>query len=354
MRIAINTYPLVSGHKGRGIGIYTSELIMALEKYEPSNSYIQFTRISNIPNNCDLVHYPYFDPFFLTLPLVIHKPVVVTVHDLIPVVFPQHFPKGIQGTIKWQIQRFALRRKQRIIADSDHTKNDIHRIISFPKSKIDVIPLASRSLFAPAKDSEIRDKIIKKYSLPYDYVLYVGDINWNKNILNLVRSWKLLKQIKGIDPKIQLVMVGKSFLNTLLPEAKEIQSLIREEKLNDSIRCIGYVPDNDLPTLYRQAQSFIQPSIYEGFGLPLLEAMSCGVVTITSDTSSLSEIAGPSIKINPEDTSSMCEGLRQSLTMSQKEKQVQGQKALSWSKRFSWEKVAHDTVRSYEKTLDAL
>src|SRR5258706_5833567 len=102
MNIAIDITPLETGHSGRGVGIYTKNLIESLQKYEKKHTYILFTPKQGVPKNTDIVHYPYFDPFFLTLPLIKTKPSVVTVHDLIPLVFPEKFPPGIRGYMKWQ------------------------------------------------------------------------------------------------------------------------------------------------------------------------------------------------------------------------------------------------------------
>jgi len=110
MKIAIDVSPLQTGHKVRGVGFYLEHLKDALVKYFPDNEYVFFERGENLPRDIDLVHFPYFEPFFLALPLYKKFKTVVTVHDLTPIVFPNAFPRGIKGEIKWQMQRYALRR----------------------------------------------------------------------------------------------------------------------------------------------------------------------------------------------------------------------------------------------------
>ena len=133
MKIAIDITPLESAHRARGVGVYTKNLIDALETYGKQHTYLYFTGHQLVPPDADVVHYPYFDPFFLTLPLVKPKPTVVTVHDLIPLVFPYKFPAGIRGNIKWQVQKLSLHGAKRIIADSNSSKND-SKTISLSKS----------------------------------------------------------------------------------------------------------------------------------------------------------------------------------------------------------------------------
>jgi glycosyltransferase involved in cell wall biosynthesis len=128
MKIAIDITPLESAHRARGVGVYTKNLIDALETYGKQHTYLYFTGHQLVPPDADVVHYPYFDPFFLTLPLVKIKPALVTVHDLIPLVFPYKFPAGIRGRFAWHVQRLSLRGAKRIIADSNSSKNDIVRI----------------------------------------------------------------------------------------------------------------------------------------------------------------------------------------------------------------------------------
>jgi len=345
MHIAIDITPLETGHKDRGVGMYTKLLIEALEKYGSNHSYHFFTRGQKIPNDIELIHYPYFDPFFITLPFVYSKPTVVTVHDLIPLVFPEHFPAGIRGALKWHYQRMKLTRVSRIIADSESSKRDIERIAGAPESRIDVVHLAPSSQYRPVTSESLLSAIKTKYKLPEKFILYIGDVNWNKNIVGLLQAFQYLKA------QIKLVLAGKAFMNSSLAEAKDIQSQINFLGIRDRVITPGFISFEDLPALYSLACVYIQPSHYEGFGLPVLEAMACGTPVVSSRASSLAEIAGPAITVDPSDSQDIARGLLEALTMTPVKRKALIHAQTQWVQRFFWERVAHQTIASYEKTL---
>jgi glycosyltransferase involved in cell wall biosynthesis len=341
MRIAINITPLTSAHKGRGVGIYTKNLVSALETYGKQHTYLYFTGRQSAPRNADVVHYPYFDPFFLTLPLVKQKPTVVTVHDLIPLVFPNKFPAGIRGNITWQVQKLSLRRVSRIIADSNSSKSDILRIVGVKKEGIDTVYLAPDPIFHPITERAFLAKIQKKYSTGGQFLLYVGDVNWNKNILGFLEAYKNIRNDIGMP----LVLVGNAFIQENLPETREILHFLHDHHLEDAVNRIGRVSDEDLAALYSLAAVYVQPSYYEGFGLPVLEAMACGCPVVCTNTSSLKEIAGPAVRVSPK-PEDIFSGITKMLTISRK---TQQERQLAWVKQFTWEKVAVETIAAYER-----
>lgn len=337
MHIAIDTTPLSGAHSVRGTGSYTKNLIEALQKYEKKHSYSFFTRGQKVSNSAALVHYPYFDPFFLTLPIRKKKPTVVTVHDLTPLVFPDKFPTGIKGALKWKVQKFSLADTKRIIADSEQSKSDIHQIIGIPNDRIDVVPLAPAPLFGVLSNKNILEKIRKKYTLPDRFLLYVGDVNWNKNIAGMLKAFS---KIKGY----QLILVGSAFKQTSLAEVAVL-------KRTKNVRKLGFVPDGDLVGIYNLASVYIQPSFYEGFGLPVLEAMACGCPVVCSYAGSLREIGGPAISVDPNDFNNIASGIIDVLNLTDDERIKLQRNGLTWAKRFQWKTVAAQTVASYEKTL---
>ena len=343
MNIAIDITALETAHGQRGVGSYTRNLVEALQKYEKNYTYSLFTRKQKIPNNVNLVHYPYFDPFFLTLPLMKTKPTVVTVHDLIPLVFPDKFPTGIKGTFKWQIQKHSLLGAKRIITDSQCSRDDIARITGIDRDRIDVVYLAPDPMFQPVSRAHI-DSTRKKFSLTKPYFLYVGDVNWNKNILGLVRAFASISNYF-------LVLVGGAFTNASLAETKEINRLVSALGIGRSIRRIGHVANHDLAGLYCGAVVLIQPSFYEGFGLPVLEGLACGCPVVSSDLSSLGEILGPSIRIRPDDVASIAAGMRKAAGMSSQERSDFARQGKEWTRTFTWRKVARETVASYERAV---
>src|SRR5690606_743268 len=139
------------------------------------------------PEDVDIIHYPYFDPFFLTLPLKKRVKTIVTVHDLTPLVFPDAFPAGIKGKLSWQVQKYSLKSASAIIADSEASKKDIIRLTGIDSNKIHVVYLAAGEEFERLQLSDTRNKELrKKYKLPENFLLYVGDVTWNKNLPRLL------------------------------------------------------------------------------------------------------------------------------------------------------------------------
>ena len=341
MNIAIDITPLQTDHKDRGVGMYTKLLIEALQKYESNHSYSFFTRGQKISNDIELIHYPYFDPFFITLPFFYHKPTVITVHDLIPLVFMEHFPAGIRGALKWHFQRMRLTRVSRIITDSESSKRDIKSIAGFPEARIDVVPLAASPKFGRVNDEAELARVKKQYHLPESFVLYVGDVNWNKNILGLLEAFRKVKR--------PLVLVGKAFLDESLPEVQRINAFIDNNKLSNDVVKLGAVPVEDLVAIYNCASVYVQPSFYEGFGLPVLEAMACGVPVVTSRASSLAEIAGPAIIVDPSDSKDIARGLLEAIMITPAKRKALIAAQTQWVQQFSWERVARETILSYEK-----
>lgn len=343
MEIAIDITPLYNRHKMRGTGAYTRLLIEALQKYENQNTYTFFTRGQNVSKTAALVHYPYFDPFFLTLPWLKPKPTVVTVHDLIPLVYPAQFPPGLRGKFKWQIQRWSLTGATMIIADSLASAKDIKNLVKVSQTKLRVIYLAPGKIFKKITQSEALNKIHKKYNLPTGYILYVGDLNWNKNIEGLVRAIAVLRA--------KLVLVGKTFLDLQTHETRQLNYLIRSLNLEDRVLRVGFVPEEDLVGMYNLASVYVQPSFIEGFGLPVLEAMACGCPTVVANIASLAEIAGPSLLINPYDFKELARAINKILNYSSSERNDFLRKCLAWSAKFSWKKTAKATAEVYEKVI---
>lgn len=350
MRIAINTEALNTSYKIQGTGVYIDQLITNLKRHFKENEYISFSRIQNIPKNVDLVHYPSFNPFFLTLPLRKPFPTVVTVHDLIPLVFPQHFPPGMKGKLKWQIQKISLRGVSAIIADSNSSKHDIAKYTSIPDKKIYAIYLAASESFKPIKSTLLLDRIRVKYHLPEKFVLYVGDVLWSKNVPNLIKA------IKEIN--LTLVMVGKQTKVTSFDESnpwnRDLVFLNKETKDDRRIIRLGFVSDQDLVRIYNTATLLVQPSFYEGFGLPILEAMACGCPVITTRGGSFPEVAGEAaFYVDPHNASNIANGIGEVFFNNKLQNEL-SQKGSTQAKKFSWKKTARETVEVYRQVLSVI
>lgn len=345
MKVAL-IHPPLSGHAKRGTGSYTQQLFEALKKRKDWLD-VRLIQYTDNQDGFDLVHYPYFDPFFLTLPFIRNKPTVVTVHDLIPLKFPNEFPKGIKGTVKWMIQKLSLLSTSATVTDSYTSQKDILQFTWVPKDKIHVVRLAAGNEFRKVKEVRFLQSVRKKFKLQDDFILHVGDVNYNKNITGLIKAFLIVhKQI----PKLQLVLVGKGFQQNSA-QLGQLLKLVQDLRLQQCIRRLGYVTLKDLILLYNLARVYVQPSFAEGFGLPVLEAMACGCPVIASDTSSLSEIIGEAaIKINPykeDELAAVIVGFYQDA----KKQEEYKTKGLLQSKKFSWNKTAEQTIKVYNHIL---
>jgi glycosyltransferase involved in cell wall biosynthesis len=346
MNIAIDVSPLQSGHKIRGVGFYLAHLQEALLRYYPQYTYHFFSKKEILPKNTDVIHYPYFEPFFLTLPFWKKHKTVVTVHDLTPLVFPKDFPPGKKGTLVWQIQKANLKRVDAIITDSLSSKKDIEKICRISPGKIHVVYLAAGEQYKVLPQDRIQ-AIREKYNLPQKFVLYVGDATANKNLPRLLQAME--------DTKTPLVLVGKTIADENIDE-KNVwnKSLIATKRLvkeNPLAHILGFVSDEDLVALYNAATVCVMPSLYEGFGLPVLEAMASGCPVITTKEGSLSEVAGEAaFFVDGYDIDSIADGIKTVLEHTGIQEEL-SEKGLVQVKNFSWEKTAEKTIAVYEKVF---
>lgn len=345
MKIAIDASPLQTGHKVRGVGFYLEHLKNSLVKYFPQNEYIFFQRGEKLPEDVNLIHFPYFEPFFLALPIYNKFKTVVTVHDLTPIIFPKSFPRGIKGQIKWQMQKFSLRKANRVITDSQNSKDDVIKYAGVKESKVKVVYLAAGENFRVLKsDDKILGKAQKAYNLPKKFILYVGDVTPNKNLPRLLDAVKELK--------IPLVMIGKSLVNKDYDKTNPWNldlNRVNELALGDeNIIRLGFVPDEDLVAIYNLATVFCMPSFYEGFGLPILEAQACGCPVITTKEGSLKEVAGDSAYfVDAFNVESIKEGIQKVYSDESLQKELK-EKGIENSKKFSWKKTAEKTLEVYK------
>ena len=353
MKVAIDLSPLYSGHKFRGIGFYTKRLVAAMKPLAKNQAGLDLEFVKSTDKlrfiQADLIHYPYFSPFFLTLPSKPLAPSVVTIHDLIPVKYPNYFLAGLKGRLRWERQKRRLKKIKAIFTDSQIWRQEINRLTGFPKEKIFSIPLAADKEFRKLPCPEMNGgnfsgEIKEKYQLPETFLLYVGDVNWNKNIPGLIRAFAAV--IKQAQIEIKLVLVGKAFLNKELKETKELLQLIKLLDLNNKIMFLGYVPTEDLVAIYNLAAVYCQPSFDEGFGLPVLEAMACGCPVVAAKTGSLPEVCGgAAVMVDPDSINSIAEGIKQAIENRKK----LSKKGFKQSRQFSWQKTARQTIKVYEK-----
>lgn len=351
MHIAINTLPLSTEHRMRGTGVYTKNLIDALQKYEKNHSYSFFTRIQDIPRDSHIVHYPFFDPFFLTLPFSKRFPTLVTVHDLIPLVFPDKFPSGLRGKLKWQIQRLSLLGSSGIITDSTCSKDDILRLTRRKPEWVHVVALAPSSDYKQVRSESVLEDIRKRYRLPGEYVLYIGDVNWNKNVAGLIHAWKIVRSKLPKSRDGKLVLAGSAFTDMEIRETREILHEIDSLGLAKHIVRPGFIKAEDMAGVYSAANCVVLPSWYEGFGFPVLEAMACGIPVIATNRASVPEIAGPAIRIDPGNVQNIASAIQETIRLSKAERDELIAKEIQWVRQFTWERVAKETVAVYENII---
>lgn len=265
---------------------------------------------------------------------------VITIHDLAFMKYPDATTHNIyKHHTRWI--PYSVKRCDRIIADSHHTKRDIVEFLGVDEDRIDVIHLAAESRF---KYVEATDSIINKYQLPAQYLLFVGTLEPRKNLSGLLQSYSLLK--RNTTTQAKLVIVGAKGW-----KYDPIFELIKELKLQDDVIFTGFIADEDLPAIYSKATAFVMPSIYEGFGLPLLEAMQCGVPVIGSNVSAIPEIIGEhGMLIDPFDTEAWAASMHLLITDKQKHAYYK-ELALQRASQFTWEKTAAQTKKVYELVL---
>lgn len=342
MKIAFCASPLINGHNVRGIGVYTKSLLEYLKKIQGLQIQ-EFSDISEI-KDADVIHYPFFDLFQKTLSIKNKIPTVVTIHDVIPLEFSDHYPVGMKGSVNKFLQKKALKRIAAVITDSQYSKKSIVKHLGISENKIFSIPLAPVGYFHKIDDKKRLEKIKTKYNLPAKFVLFTGNVNWNKNLLNISEA--------ALNAKIDLVLIGKSFEernNLDHPEMKSFKQFLKKFSSNPKIRILGFIENEDLVAITNLAEILLLPSFAEGFGLPILDAQICGTPVITSNISSMPEVAGRgALLVNPDSIEDISRAILRILNNHEIREELikEGYKNVN---RFSWEKTAKETVKVYDK-----
>jgi len=357
MRIAIDARP--AEQEGFGIARYTTELIGALAALDQVNEYCLIvnsdklaSRVAGWPNfslkrisadwlslqeqlelpwalnqiKPDLFHATSF-----VLPLLQNCRTVVTIHDLIHLVFPEHY--GLKQAIYFKLLQNALNRVDLIVADSAATKSDLLRFYGLQPERIRVVHLAAGQGFRPLADAAVRGYRQDK-GLPERFILFVGGRKKHKNFRLLLEAWAKLAQKGGVA--IPLVVTGGP--DELTGEYSRLGQII----------CLGAVQGAELPYLYNAATLFVFPSLYEGFGLPPLEAMACGTPVITTDVSSLPEVVGQAgLLVPPDDVDALAKAIESVLEDESLAARL-SLAGLEQAKKFSWERCARQTLAIYK------
>lgn len=287
----------------------------------------------------ELLHVPAFAP-----PLIRPCRVVATVHDLIELIFPNAM--GWPSRFYWsQWLPRAVRGADRIIADSQSTKADIEKYLGIDEKRIAVIYPSGHEGFTSDVSQESLWETRRQFGIREKYFLSVGTLEPRKNIFRVIEAFQKFLERKKESPVYQLVLVGSLDFG----HGRFFERLRRQcPAVWDSLVFTGYVPKENLNLLYTGAEVFVYPSLYEGFGIPVLEAMASGVPVLTSRFSSLPEVAGDAaFYVDPMDSNAIAEGLF-ALTEDERLRKELVQKGLERRKRFSWRETAREILRVYE------
>ena len=266
---------------------------------------------------------------------------VITIHDVISLVLPWAFPLKRRLVLTAALSRIR-RQADRVIVPSEAVREDVVRYLQVDRGRIAIIPYGCEERFRPVGDPKSFEAVKRKYGLPDRYVLFLGTLEPRKNVAMLVRAFSLLHADQlGQDLKL-VIAGGRGWGYEGLFETVEALGLY------DHVIFTGFVEDDDLPDLYRGAHLFVYPSLYEGFGLPILEAMASGVPVIASHTSSMPEVAGDAaLLVDPHDPEALASAMA-SVLGDEELREAFRQKGVARVKCFSWEAVARKTLEVYQ------
>lgn len=278
----------------------------------------------------ELFHAPHYNA-----PVFYGGKTILTIYDLIHLILPHTNRKKLTFLYAAAMFRLVTRKAKLIIAGSQNTAKDLNRLIGTPWEKIRVIYAGIDDGFKPADKPDIAG-VLAKYNLPPNYILYVGNIRLSKNVKMLTETFMQIRHL--LPENMKLALVGKNFMGNWINEISGAGDILY----------LGKISATDLPALYSGASAFVFPSLYEGFGFPPLEAMSCGCPVIASNQGSLPEVLGEAaVFFDPHDKETLGKiivqvmgdaNLRQNLI----------DKGLKWTKRYTWKETAKATLKAYE------
>lgn len=376
MRIGIDAR-FFGGEQSKGLGRYTEKLLQYLLVHDRTNEYVIFVpeelaehwpyphdHVTIVPapyawyslaeqifmpiklkqHKLDIVHFPHFN-----VPLWYRGPFVVTIHDLIISRFPTERATTL-GPMMYKIKQLAYNRvirhaalgAQHIITVSEYSKRDIMDYFRLPPEHISVTAEAVDALSTPPDDAKV-EQTLKRYSIKSPYLLYVGNAYPHKNLELLI---PMMQQLKQQGSKLRCVFVGKPdyFYDRL-------QQTAWAKNVDDVMQFVGFIPDKDLPSLYRGAFAYLFPSRYEGFGLPPLEAMLYGTPVVSARTSCLPEVLGDAaLYFESDDVSGILSNIQQLLDHPELRASLI-ERGYQQVNRYSWETMAQQTLAVYEKVF---
>lgn len=284
----------------------------------------------------------YHGPNFFLPPFPGRK--VATFHDLSPFKWSECFDPAKVRYLQKEFEK-TLKTADALITDSEFTRHELAEFAGWPLEKIHVVPLAAGPEFRPRTEEEILP-VMKRYGLKYqDYSLFVGTIEPRKNIIRLLDAYELLPKI--VRQRWPLILTGYRGWRS-----EDIHSRIKEAEREGWAKYLGFLPAEDLPLLFSGAKTFVFPSLYEGFGLPVLEAMQSQVPVVCSDAASLPEVAGDAaLLVSPENTEGLAQEILRGLTDENVGKFLK-ERSAERSRQFNWKRCSKETAAVYKKAND--
>jgi glycosyltransferase involved in cell wall biosynthesis len=373
MHVGLNAQLLFldSTYRGAGINTYIYQLLRALERLDTPHHFTAFTGERKFHAEQMAVHYsawPTRRPWAriaweqVVLPVVARRcgvdllhamafvgpvleavPSVVTVYDLSFLRYPEAF----RPFNRWYLSRFtpaAVRRARRVIAISHSTRQDVVERLRVSPERVDVVYCGCDPIFRRLPPDEVAD-YRREHKLPEHFILYVGTLEPRKNVQGLIAAYARWRSAEGNVPP--LVVAGAKGWHF-----DAVFRTVAALGLAEHVLFTGYVASGDLPLLYNAADLLVYPSLFEGFGLPVLEAMACGVPVICSNASSLPEVAGEAgYLVAPDDEAGLCDAL-QRVWGDVNRRHEMAELGLARAATFTWDRAARETVRTYERALD--
>ena len=363
-----------SWYRGTGIGTYSYELIRSVLKIDPHNLYNLYTPTNNlIPEfektntkvynlyhdksnnfwesiNNNLYSLTGKEDLFHThqngigLPMSKTCKNVITLHDLIPLKMPETVSESYMKIFNSEMPKI-IDKCDGIITVSNYSKKDIIECFNFPEDKIFVTYLATDKTYHPIDKALCKELMKRIYNLTGKFILYIGGFSPRKNILNLINAFSKLN-----DPhnEYKLIIAGTKGISYSI-----YKNRVDELNLSETVLFPGYIEIDHLPYLYNASELFVYPSFYEGFGLPPIEAMSCGVPVIASNVTSIPEIVGDAaLFVNPHDIDDIFEKIETAL-YDDSIRNLLIDKGFNRVKSLSWDFTAQETLKSYEKIYNS-
>lgn len=364
-----------------GVGTYIRNIVRALSRLDRENKYYligppeKAGEIGSLPSNfhtvplleqdnsargyvrfrymlrrlgCDLVHIPHL----FSLPRALPCPYVMTVHDVLEHMARTHNHSGVRRSLHFHMTKRVLLHAARIFAVSHFTKSELEKLFGIPSNNIEVVYNAIDERFLRGHATEADHQLIaQRYQVTYPFLLYTGRISPHKNLVRIIEAFSALRgELEKEDkfPDLKLIIIGDE-----LSKHPDLRRTVIKSGVQNDVRFLGFVPIEVLRIFYDTAKIFVFPSLYEGFGLPPLEAMVHGTPVVTSNTSSLPEVVGnAAVLVNPENVFEIMRALHRVL-VDQPLREKMKQRSYEQSRKFSWESSARRVLQIYGEVIAA-